>query len=392
MNETTARIYLDNAATSWPKPESVYLAIDAYQRQIGAAAGRGAYGQATEVERLVGDARHRVGQLIGVPVGHPVIFTCNGTEALNLALHGVLRPGDHVITTETEHNSVLRPLRELERLRGVELTIVPCDDYGVVDPRAVQRAIRPRTRLIAMIHASNVTGALQPVADVGQIAAEYGLLFLVDAAQSVGHVPLDVQGWNVHLLAAPGHKGLLGPLGTGFLYVAANIRDQVHPLRQGGTGTRSESERHPESYPEGFEAGNLNVPGIVGLGAGAAFVAEQGWQRLRQHEMQLTETLLTGLREIPGVSVLGPTAADRRLGVVSICVEGYDPQEVAFMLDSAHGIQVRSGLHCAARIHARLGTLDRGGAVRFSTGPFNTLEQVSCALEAVAGIAASTTI
>ena len=390
MNASTERIYLDNAATSWPKPESVYQAVDHYQRQIGAAAGRGAYRQAAEVERLVEDARHRIGQLIGAPIGRPVIFTCNGTDALNLALHGVLRPNDHVITTESEHNSVLRPLRELERHRGVELSIAACDDQGVVDPDSIRQAIRSRTRLIAMLHASNVTGAVQPVAEVGRIASEHGLLFLVDAAQTVGHLPLDVQSWHIDLLAAPGHKGLLGPLGTGFLYIAPDVLEQVRPIRHGGTGTRSESEHHPESYPEGFEAGNLNVPGIAGLRAGAAFIAEQGWERLRRHEKQLTETLLEGLKGIPQVSVLGPADADRRLGVVSISVEGYDPQEVAAMLDAAHGIQVRSGLHCAARIHARLGTLARGGAVRFSTGPFNTVDQISCAIEAVAGIAAST--
>ena len=295
-----------------------------------------------------------------------------------------------MITTESEHNSVLRPLRELERRCGVELSIAACDGQGIVDPGSIRQAIRSRTRLIAMLHASNVTGAVQPVAEVGRIASEHGLLFLVDAAQTVGHLPLDVQSWNIDLLAAPGHKGLLGPLGTGFLYIAPHILEQVRPIRHGGTGTRSESEHHPESYPEGFEAGNLNVPGIVGLRAGATFIAEQGWERLRRQEKQLTETLLEGLKGIPHVSVLGPADADRRLGVVSISVEGYDPQEVAAMLDAAHGIQVRSGLHCAARIHARLGTLARGGAVRFSSGPFNTVDQISCAIEAVAGIAAST--
>jgi cysteine desulfurase family protein len=383
---STTRIYLDNAATSWPKPEAVYRAVEHYQRELGAAAGRSAYREAAEVERLVTDTRFRLAKLIGAPLGRPVIFTSNCTDALNLALHGLLRPGDHVVTTATEHNSVLRPLRYLETRLDIRVSLVPCNAAGIVDPQSIAAAIQSNTRLIAMTHASNVTGALQPIEDVGSIAVAHGIVFLVDAAQSIGHVPIDVQASNVHVLAAPGHKGLLGPLGTGFLYVAQSIEPQLQPLRQGGTGTRSESDVQPNTIPDGYEPGNLNVPGILGLRAGVGFVVERGLDEARRHEQALVGRLLDGLTSLSGVTVHGPANLDDRVGVVSVSVEGYDPQEVAVLLDTAHSIQVRSGLHCASRIHAELGTLEQGGTVRFSTGPFNTLAQMDLAVEALAAI------
>lgn len=389
MNATPSRVYLDNAATSWPKPPAVYDAVDHYQRHVGVAAGRSAYRESANLAAQIAETRRRVAEMIGAPRGRSIIFTCNGTEALNLALHGGLRPGDHVVTSASEHNSVLRPLRYLYDTAGVQVTVVPCDEQGMIDPDAVATAIRPDTRMIAMIHASNVTGAVQPIGPIGRIAHDHGVLFLVDAAQSLGHIPVDVQACHIDLLAAPGHKGLLGPLGTGILYITPGLEQRLRPLRQGGTGTVSENEIHPRVYPDGFEAGNLNVPGVLGLLAGLRFLEQQGLDALREHEQKLTRQLIDGFSAIRGATVLGPREAPSRVGVVSITLDGYDPQEVAAMLDTTEGIQVRSGLHCAPRIHAALGTLARGGAIRFSTGPFNTTDQVDRAVRCVAELSAA---
>ncbi len=377
------RIYLDNAATSWPKPEAVYAIVDRYQRELGAPAGRSAYREANEVERLVNDARRRVVQLLHVDDPARIVFTSNGTDSLNLALHGLLRPGDHVISSVAEHNSTLRPLRSLQDTRGVQVTLVGCDAAGFVDPDEIRRAIRSETRLIALIHASNVTGALQPVAEVGRLAREHGLLFLVDAAQSVGHLPIDVAELNADLIAAPGHKGLLGPLGTGILYIGPGVEERLTPIRQGGTGTQSDSAEQPTTLPERYEAGNHNVPGILGLGAGVAYLQQRSLEDVRRHDQELAGRLIARFLQIGGVKIHGTRDLPRRVGVVSISVAGYDPQELAVMLDSACGIQVRAGLHCAALMHRSLGTIDRGGTVRFSFGPFTTTEDIDAAADAV---------
>jgi cysteine desulfurase family protein len=385
---TERRIYLDNAATSWPKPDEVYRAVDDYQRVLGAPAGRGAYREAAEVERLVADARRRVAELIGAAESRRIIFTLNGTDALNLALHGSLRPGDHVVTSVCEHNSVLRPLSWLEEHGGVTVTRVACDGRGVVDVDDVRTAITSQTRLIALVHVSNVTGAIQPIDEVGALAAEREVLFLVDAAQSLGHLPFDVQRCRAHLVAAPGHKGLLGPLGTGVLYVAPGVEQRLESVRQGGTGTVSDQDRQPGSLPDKYESGNLNVAGLVGLGAGAAYVAERGIDDLRQHDVQLTERLLAGLDAIDGVTIYGPRQASERVGVVSVTLKGYDPQEAAALLDSNWSIQVRSGIHCAPRMHRALGTSELGGTLRMSVGPFTTEADIDAALSALSEMAA----
>lgn len=380
---TPRRIYLDNAATSWPKPEEVYAAVDRYQREVGAPAGRSAYAEASEAAQAVDGARQAIARLIGAADFRRVIFTLNGTDSLNLALHGALRPGDHVVTGVVEHNSVLRPLRALEDVGRIEVTRVGCDAAGVVDPEVVRASLRPNTRLIALTHASNVTGALQPVEEISTIARRHGALLLIDAAQSLGHVPLDVRRLSVDLLAAPGHKGLLGPLGTGVLYVAPGVEERLASIRQGGTGSRSEDDRQPEELPDKYEAGNLNVPGIVGLGAAVRWLRERGADAARRHEMSLIGRLLAGLSGIPGLVLYGPAAAADRVGVVSCSLEDYDPQEVAAMLDAACRVQVRAGLHCAPLMHRALGTLDRGGTVRFSVGPFNTEDDIDAAVEAM---------
>jgi cysteine desulfurase/selenocysteine lyase len=383
------RIYLDNAATSWPKPDAVYRIVERWMRELGAPTGRGGYREASEVERLVQDARLRTAQLLGTDAAHRVVFTCNGTDSLNLALHGLLRPGDHVVTTVIEHNSVLRPLRYLEDNHGIDVTRVACGRDGIADPDQIRKAIRSNTRLIAMIHVSNVTGAIQPVEAVGRIAKEHGALYLVDAAQSVGHLPVDVAAMSADLLAAPGHKGLLGPLGCGFLYVAPGVERQLHPVRQGGTGSLSVDDQQPLGLPDRYEAGNHNVPGILGMGAGAAYVQEHTVAAIQRHDQQLLERLIAGLREIPGVTIHGPTEARERVGVVSISVAGFSPQELAATLDAACSIQVRAGLHCAPMLHRALGTLDHGGTVRFSLGVFTTPEEIDETVRAIAELSAS---
>jgi selenocysteine lyase/cysteine desulfurase len=300
----------------------------------------------------------------------------------------LLRPGDHVVTTVCEHNSVLRPLRFLAEHRDVAATYVSCDAQGYVDPNDIRRAITPKTRLIALVHASNVTGAVQPAEEVGRIANEHGVPFLVDAAQSLGYVAVDVRAIGCHLLAAPGHKGLLGPLGTGLLYIAPGIDEHLLPLRQGGTGTRSDEDVQPTTLPDRYESGNLNVPGIVGLAAGAADVASRGMATIERHAQDLTARLLNGLAGKRGITLYGPNSIERRLGVVSLNVAGYDPQELASLLDANWSIQTRAGLHCAPRMHAALGTAP-SGTLRLSIGHFNTAEQIDTVLAALGEIAAA---
>jgi cysteine desulfurase/selenocysteine lyase len=382
-----SRIYLDNAATSWPKPEAVYQAVERYQREVGAPSGRSAYEQAMSVGRAVDDARQAVARLLGISDARRVIFAFNGTDALNLAIHGLLRPGDRVVTTVAEHNSVLRPLRAWEQRGEVEVTRVGCDKEGFVALDELDSALKGGVRLVAVTHASNVTGALQDIETIGRLAREQGAWMLVDAAQSLGHVPIDVSRLPIDVLASSGHKGLLGPLGTGVLYLRPGMEESLQPIRHGGTGTRSEEDRQPSELPEKYEAGNLNAPGIIGLGAGVRWLLERGIQRQRQHELQLVQRLCEGLTQIPGVRVFGPARAEQRVGVVSIAVSGYDPQELALVLDSAYRVQVRAGLHCAPLMHESLGTLTAGGTVRFSVGAFTTTEEVDTAIRAVQEIA-----
>ncbi|MEX0979315.1 MAG: aminotransferase class V-fold PLP-dependent enzyme, partial [Pirellulales bacterium] len=383
------RIYLDNAATSWPKPEAVYVAVDDYLRHQGAPAGRSGYAEAAAVSQAVEAARASIAAMLGLDDPSHLIFTANGTDSLNLVIHGLLRPGDHVVTTVVEHNSVLRPLAQLEATRDVSVTRVGCDAWGVVDPDDVRAAIGPKTTLVAISHASNVTGALQRVADVARVARAAGVLVLCDAAQTAGHLRVDLNDLGVDFLAAPGHKGLLGPLGTGILAIRRGVEKRLASVRQGGTGTRSEETRQPEELPAKFEAGNLNVPGILGLAAGIEYLAAGGMENVAREGRRLTERLLAGFSEIVPLRVMGPEHADNRVPLVSMVLAGYDPQEVALGLDAAFRVQVRAGLHCAPAMHESLGTHASGGTVRFSMGPFTTEAQIDVAIGAVAEIAAS---
>jgi cysteine desulfurase family protein len=382
-----ARIYLDNAATSWPKPETVEQAVAGYVRELGAPAGRSGYREAAEVERRISDTRRQTSQLVGADDARRIIFTAGCTDSLNLAFHGLLRPGDHVVTSLAEHNSVLRPLRYLEESRNVEVTRVGVSREGFVDIDALAAAVRPTTRLVALIHASNVTGAIQPIEDAAHVAHERGALFLVDAAQSLGSEPVDVSTTGIDLLAAPCHKGLLGLLGLGILYVGPRAEEHIESVRQGGTGTQSEDDHQPTSLPHKFESGNANVPGILALEAGLGFLRERTVARIRRKELQLTGRLMEGLARIKGVTLHGPRQSDRRVGVVSLTIDGFDPHEVASTLDAVYSIQVRSGLHCAPQMHRALGTLDRGGTVRLSLGPFTTGDHIDRTVSAIAEIA-----
>jgi cysteine desulfurase family protein len=380
------RIYLDNAATSWPKPDAVYRAVDDYQRKLGAPAGRGTYAQASETERLIVSCRKRIAAMVGAEDPSRIVFTQNGTDSLNLALHGLLRHGDHVVTTVCEHNSVLRPLRFLAEHRGVRASYIGCDSQGFVDPDAIRAAITPSTRLIALNHASNVTGAVQPAAEIGKIAKDRGVFFLLDAAQSLGYLPINVNQIGCDLLAAPGHKGLLGPLGTGLLVLAPAIEQHLLPLRQGGTGTKSDEDVQPDSLPDRYESGNLNVPGLVGLEAGISHVQSLGEHLIQGQSRALVQRLLAGLTGLPGVVLYGPRTGDDRVGVVSLTVAGFSPQELASLLDAQWSIQTRAGLHCAPKMHAALDTLPTG-TLRLSLGHFTTQAQIDAAISAITEIA-----
>jgi cysteine desulfurase family protein len=386
--DSIRRIYLDNAATSWPKPESVYRAVDHYLREIGGPNGRSGYREALEANRIVERARRGVAELIGARDLSHIVFGFNGTDVLNLAIRGIVRPGDHVVATVCEHNSVLRPLRLLREQEGVNVTYVPCDAEGFVSPDDVRAALNPNTRLVAVVHASNVTGALQPIAEIGKVVRESDAFFLVDAAQSLGHVPVDVGQLDVDLLAAPGHKGLLGPLGTGVLCIRPGVERQLQPLRCGGTGSQSEEDRQPDQLPDKYEPGNHNLPGLAGLAAATDFLRAETIEAVHAHHTELTARLLEGLGDVPGLTIHGPQSTANRSSVVSITVEGYDPQELAAMLDASQHIQCRAGLHCAPRMHEALGTTAGGGTLRLSPGHATTIEEIDTVIAALAEVSA----
>ncbi len=366
-------IYLDNAATSFPKPESVYQALDHFARTDLANPGRAGHKMALAAERALDDCRHLLNQLFHGEGPERFIFTLNCTDALNMAFKGVLVEGDHVITSDLEHNSVSRPLRQIELDGRITLTRVKADFGGTIDPDDIRRAITTRTRLVTLTHASNVLGTVQPIAEVGTIGREHGLLFLVDAAQSAGVLPIDIQAMNIDLLAFPGHKSLLGPTGTGALYVGP--RAQVRAWREGGTGGDSSSETQPREFPYFLEGGTPNVLGVAGLTAGIKYVQEQGMARIHAHEVKLTERLWRRLDEMPQYEVFGHRDLARRVGTLSFRTEALPAPEVGGILDQAFEVAVRPGLHCAPYIHRSLGTFPEG-TVRVSPGPFSTEQDI----------------
>ncbi|OPY87412.1 MAG: putative cysteine desulfurase [Syntrophus sp. PtaU1.Bin208] len=378
-------IYFDNAATSWPKPEATFQAMERYLRQCGGNPGRSGHRLSLDAARIILDAREAVAEIFGIKDSLQVVFTKNATEALNLATRGLLRPGDHVITSSMEHNSVMRPLRTLEN-QGVELTVLPCSSAGELDPGDIAPALRPTTRAIYLTSASNVTGTLQPLAEVGKIAHEQDLVFCVDAAQCAGSFPLNVEELGIDLLAFTGHKALYGPQGTGGLYIGKGLEDRIQPLMTGGTGSRSEFEEQPDFMPDKFESGTPNAVGLAGLEAGVRFVLERGVAQIRAQELHLMELLLDGLKAVPGIALFGPESPSNRIAVISFAIQGLSPADIALALDEEDNIMCRPGLHCAPAAHKTLGTFPVG-TTRFSLGAFNTEEQIFTALEAVSRLA-----
>lgn len=371
------RCYLDNAATSWPKPEGVLAAMDRHHRELGVAAGRGATRAATEVDATIARCRLRAAQFFNAESSSRIIFAFNGTDSLNVAIHGALRSGDHVVASTLEHNSVLRPLCELRRRIGIETTFIEPEANGRVEPAKFREALRPNTKLIALLHASNVTGVIQPIDDVCVIARQAGALMLVDAAQTAGHLPIDVRNSPIDLLACPGHKGLLGPLGTGLLYLRPGIEQDVASLRQGGTGSLSEDDHQPERLPDKYESGNHNAPGLFGLEAALEWWEQHNAGELRLHELALRRRLIDALGGVASARLFAADLPDEfAVGVVNFVIDGFDPEEVAVILDHDFQIQVRAGLHCAPGAHRHQGTLSDGGTVRVSFGPSTTNDDV----------------
>ena len=379
-------IYLDNAATSWPKPEAVYLAMDEFLRTGAGNPGRGGHSLAVAAEKVIAETRVLVARRINSPEVKRVIFTQNCTDSLNLGLKGLLQAGDHVITSRIGHNSVARPLRKLES-RGVKVTRLPCDpETGVLAPGDIEDAITEDTKLVIVTHGSNVSGVVQPIEEYGAIVRRHGRVFLVDAAQTAGTYPVDVQAANVDLLAFSGHKGLLGPPGTGVLYVGDRVA--LDSVREGGTGSNSEREEQPESLPDRYESGTPNTVGIAGLGAALRYIFEQGLSEIRSYELGLLIRLREGLARIPGVSLYGPRDPSVQVPVVSFNLRDWEPAEVGAILDQAFDIKVRTGLHCAPAAHRTFGTYP-GGTVRISLSCLNTVEDVDAVVEAVGKIASS---
>ncbi len=378
--------YLDHAATSYPKPEVVYQAVDLFQRDIGVNPGRGAYRRALEADKIIFETRRCLAILFNIEDVTRIVFTANVTESLNLALKGFLRSGDHVITTQLEHNAMWRPLKFLERERGITISVLPCPGGQAFDPVELERLVRPTTRLVAVCHASNVTGAIMPLREAGKFCRRRGLPLLVDAAQTAGVYPVDVQDLNISLLAFTGHKGLMGPTGTGGLYLAPGI--ELQPIKEGGTGGDSLLEHQPAHLPDRFEAGTMHAAGIAGLGAAIKFILDQGVAKIRKHEMELASYALEQLRQIPGIFIYGPTGEDERTAVISFNFFDTAPEEVSYVLDEVFKIMVRSGLHCAPQAHRAIGTVERG-TVRVSFGYFNRKKDIDRLILALQEIEAS---
>lgn len=378
-------VYFDNAATSWPKPPEVAEAVFRALSQPMGNPGRSGHRLAVEAGRLVLEAREALAELFGVADPARVILTKNATEALNLAILGLTRPGGHVVTTSMEHNSVMRPLRHLEAAGGVHVTVVPCSPEGFLDPDLVRQALRPRTTMVVTTHASNVVGTLLPVAEVAAICRNAGVPYLVDAAQTAGVFPINVEEMGIDMLAFAGHKGLLGPTGTGGLVIRDDL--MLEPLARGGTGSLSDQEVQPEFAPDRYESGTLNVAGLAGLAAAVNHILRTGVDQVREHEMSLMRAFQEWSLRARCCRVYGPGDPERQVATISFNLGGISPDEVGRLLDSEFNIMSRIGLHCAPIAHRTLGTFP-GGTVRFSWGMFNSLDEIELAGQALAWIAA----
>lgn len=372
-------IYLDNGATSFPKPKAVVKAVSRCMSEYCGNPGRSGHYLAMKTGEEIYNTRKNIARLFNIAGPTQIIFTSNTTGALNLGILGILKQGDHVITTSMEHNSVLRPLKMAEN-RGIEHTIVTCDKTGSINLRDIKEAIKENTKLIVCTHASNVTGTIMPITEIGQLAHRNGILFMVDGAQSGGCLPINVADMNIDMLAMPGHKGLLGPMGTGFLYAREGL--ELEPILFGGTGSASKDRRQPHEMPDGYEAGTVNAPGIAGLGCSTGILLDMGIAEIYRHEHELTKLLDENLRSMKNVKVYGVEDVNKKVGIVSFNIKGKSCEQVADELSEKYGIAARGGYHCAGLAHKTIGCWDCG-AVRLSVGPFNTKEQIKTAIEAV---------
>ncbi|MDX1691814.1 MAG: aminotransferase class V-fold PLP-dependent enzyme [Acidimicrobiia bacterium] len=377
-------IYLDNAATSWPKPPAVREAIGRYFGEGGGNPGRSGHRMSVAAARIVEDARASVARLLGASDPGRIVFGKNATEALNLGIHGIVRPGDHVVTSSVEHNSVMRPLRHLETT-GVDVTVVACRRDGSLDAATIEAAVRPETRLIVTLHGSNVTGAVLPIGEIAAMARRRGIPYLVDASQTAGSLPIDVEALGVDLLAFTGHKALLGPTGTGGLFIAPAV--DLEPVLRGGTGSRSDLEIQPDFLPDAHESGTVNTAGLVGLDAGVRYLLDRTVEDVAAHERSLVARFLDGVAGVDGVDVHGPDDVADRCGVLSVAVRGLVPSEVGTLLDREFDIMCRTGLHCAPGAHRTIGTFPQG-SVRFGLSCFTTADEIDCTVEALGEIAA----
>ncbi len=391
-------IYFDNAATSFPKAPGVGEAMARFIAEAAANPGRAGHRMAVAAEQMLDDVRLKLARLFEADEPRRMVFTLNATDALNMAIKGVLGAGNgaHVITTELEHNSVSRPLQAMADRGAIELTRIPFDEAGFIDPEDIRKAIRPNTRLIVMTHASNVLGTIQDATAVGAIAREHDVLFCLDAAQTAGVLPISVKKMQIDLLALPGHKSLLGPTGTGVLYVGercpassliVDSPDRFNPWREGGTGGDSSTPTQPAEFPHYLEGGTPNTVGIAGLAAGIDYVNQHGMDATLRHEQAMVQTIIDRFKEDERFIIYGTRDASRRVGTVSLNIQGFDAPDVGSILDDSFNIAVRPGLHCAPYTHRRLGTFP-DGAVRISPGPFNTdehLDQLLDALDQIAG-------
>ncbi|MEM7623755.1 MAG: aminotransferase class V-fold PLP-dependent enzyme, partial [Planctomycetota bacterium] len=398
------RIYLDNAATSFPKPAAVHEAMYRYATEVGASPGRGSYAESLEGARLIEQCRSRIARLLGAPSDRHVVFSLNTSDALNIAIRGVVanrrreHPGRpiHVVTTSMDHNSVLRPLNALQAdglSPGVTWTCVDVDSTtGIADPAAIASAITRDTVLVAVVHASNVTGTLQPIERIARVTGTAGVPLLVDAAQTAGRVPIDMAGSGIDLLAFPGHKAMLGPLGTGCLVMAPGLEDRIDTIREGGTGTVSELDVMPAAMPDKYEPGSHNTPGIVGLSAGVQHLLDLGvdviWREEQRHIKRICDAMADTDR-FPGLRLLGPKTSEHRVGVFTFVHDAIDPQELAAVLEGSFGLLTRAGIHCAPRAHGTFGTRDAGGGLRASLGPFVSGADVDLLLNALAEVSVS---
>ncbi|MBI4854673.1 MAG: aminotransferase class V-fold PLP-dependent enzyme [Acidobacteria bacterium] len=372
-------IYLDNAATSHPKPPKVYETLASCLQVAGANPGRAGHKMARLAQQIIENTRFKLTKLISASSLEQIIFTFNATDALNMAIKGILEPGDHVITSYLEHNSVLRPLQNLAQ-KQITLTLIKPSAEGLISPKDIEKAIRPETKLIAITGASNVLGTLQPIEEIGDIAHQNNKLFLVDASQVLGVIPIDVEQMHIDLLAGSGHKALMGPPGTGFLYTS--LKNPIKNWREGGTGGDSLSPLQPTNLPHQLEAGTHNFLGIAGLETALDFIEEKTIKKIKEQELFLLENLIAKLKEIPEVTLYGTFDLTKRVGVQSLSLKGYSSDEVATILDEHFDIAVRGGLHCAPLLHQALGTVPNG-LVRVSLGAFNTLEDIEAFIFAI---------